>query len=237
MELNKFEKDLKTKLDNREIQPSAQAWDRLDAMLTIKERQKKKFPWLLIAASLIGIVFLMTILFKSNVLTTNEIELQNKNSVVTNDTILSTEKKSVINKNTQILNLQENAVAVANEQPTSNRQLNSKEEGVSIIKNNQNQEVATINKPIIEKSIEIKIDESTKQKVSNEPIKIAAIPTFDENQNKIELEKSTLKVNASTLLSQVDDELRSERQLTIFQKIGNNLQTIKTLVAERNIKK
>ena len=237
MEPNKFEKDLKTKLDNREIQPSEQAWDKLEAMLTMQERPKKKFPWFLIAASLIGIVFLMTILFKSNVLSTNEIEIQNKNSVVTNDTILSTEKKSVINKDTQILNLQENAVAVANENPTSNQQLNSKKKRVSIINNNQNQEVAVINKPINEKSLENNIDESTKQKVSNEPIEIAAIPTFDENKNNIELQKSTLKVDASALLSQVDDELRQERQLTIFQKIGNNLQTIKTLVAERNIKK
>ena len=237
MEPNKFEKDLKTKLDNREIQPSEQAWDKLEAMLTMQERPKKKFPWFLIAASLIGIVFLMTILFKSNVLSTNEIEIQNKNSVVTNDTILSTEKKSVINKDTQILNLQENAVAVANENPTSNQQLNSKKKRVSIINNNQNQEVAVINKPINEKSLENNIDESTKQKVSNEPIEIAAIPTFDENKNNIELQKSTLKVDASALLSQVDDELRQERQLTIFQKIGNNLQTVRTLVAERNIKK
>ena len=233
MEPNKFEKDLKTKLDNREIQPSAQAWDRLDAMLTMQERPKKKFPWFLIAASLIGIVFLMTILFKSNVLTTNEIEIQNKNSVVTNDTILSTEKTAFDKLNAQ----KENVVAVANEQPTSNQQLNSKKKRVSIIKNNQNQEVATINKPINEKSLENNIDESTKQKESNEPIEIAAIPTFDENKNNIELQKSTLKVDASALLSQVDDELRQERQLTIFQKIGNNLQTVRTLVAERNIKK
>ena len=233
MEPNKFEKDLKTKLDNREIQPSAQAWDRLDAMLTMQERPIKKFPWFLIAASLIGIVFLMTILFKSNVLTTNEIEIQNKNSVVTNDTILSTEKTAFDKLNAQ----KENVVAVANEQPTSNQQLNSKKKRVSIINNNQNQEVATINKPINEKSLENNIDESAKQKESNEPIEIADIQLFDENKNNIELEKSTLKVNASALLSQVDDELRRERQLTIFQKIGNNLQTVRTLVAERNIKK
>ena len=233
MEPNKFEKDLKNKLDNREIQPSAQAWDKLEAMLTAQERPKKKFPWFLIAASLIGIVFLMTILFKSNVLTTNEIEIQNKNSVVTNDTILSTEKTAFDKLNAQ----KENVVAVANEQPTSNQQLNSKKKRVSIIKNNQNQEVATINKPINEKSLENNIDESAKQKESNEPIEIADIQLFDENKNNIELEKSTLKVNASALLSQVDDELRRERQLTIFQKIGNNLQTVRTLVAERNIKK
>ena len=42
MELNNFEQQAKEKLSNREIAPSAQAWDRLDAMLSVQEKPKKK---------------------------------------------------------------------------------------------------------------------------------------------------------------------------------------------------
>jgi hypothetical protein len=40
MAQNKLENQIKEKLNSREIQPSAQAWDRLDAMLTVAEEKK-----------------------------------------------------------------------------------------------------------------------------------------------------------------------------------------------------
>ena len=42
MEPNKLENQIREKLHSREIQPSAQAWDRLDAMLTVAEEKKNK---------------------------------------------------------------------------------------------------------------------------------------------------------------------------------------------------
>ena len=44
---------IREKLNAREIQPSSQSWDRLDAMLSVKEEKKNKrgFGWLYIAAS------------------------------------------------------------------------------------------------------------------------------------------------------------------------------------------
>lgn len=42
MEPNKIDNQIREKLNAREIQPSAQAWDRLDAMLTVSEEKKPK---------------------------------------------------------------------------------------------------------------------------------------------------------------------------------------------------
>ena len=42
MEPNNIENQIREKLNSREIQPSAQAWDRLDAMLTVGEEKKNK---------------------------------------------------------------------------------------------------------------------------------------------------------------------------------------------------
>ena len=42
MEPNNFEKDFREKLNQREIEPSNKAWDRLDAMLSVAEEKKPK---------------------------------------------------------------------------------------------------------------------------------------------------------------------------------------------------
>ena len=43
MEPNKIEKQFREKLNTREIQPSVQVWDRLDAMLSVAEEKKTKY--------------------------------------------------------------------------------------------------------------------------------------------------------------------------------------------------
>ena len=54
MEPNKFENQIKDKLEGRAIQPSSKSWDRLDAMLSVEEKPKKKsFLWYYVAASLL----------------------------------------------------------------------------------------------------------------------------------------------------------------------------------------
>lgn len=57
---NKIEKQFRDKLNAREIQPSAQAWDRLDAMLSVAEEKKTKRPlgFLFIAAAILVFVTL-----------------------------------------------------------------------------------------------------------------------------------------------------------------------------------
>lgn len=65
MEPNNFEKNIQEQFNKRTVEPSAQAWDRLDAMLTVTEEKKPKkgFFWMSIAASfivLLGISFFLT---------------------------------------------------------------------------------------------------------------------------------------------------------------------------------
>ncbi|WP_343696825.1 hypothetical protein [Flavobacterium sp.] len=42
MEPNNFEKDFREKLNQRKIEPSEKAWDRLDAMLSIAEEKSQR---------------------------------------------------------------------------------------------------------------------------------------------------------------------------------------------------
>ena len=63
MERNKLETQFKEQLDSREIKPSEMAWDKLDAMLTVAEKPKAKFPWMYIAASILGFLLIGTVYF------------------------------------------------------------------------------------------------------------------------------------------------------------------------------
>jgi len=62
MEQHKLENEFKNKLNQREIKPSENSWDRLDAMLAVAEVKKptRGYGWIYIAASIIGFAFLGT---------------------------------------------------------------------------------------------------------------------------------------------------------------------------------
>jgi hypothetical protein len=81
MKPNKLDNQIREKLNAREIQPSAQAWDRLDAMLTVSEEKKPKkgYGWFFVAASTILFFGLGFFIFNTN--KTQEIE--NSNPIVT----------------------------------------------------------------------------------------------------------------------------------------------------------
>ncbi len=68
MEPNNFDKNIQQKFNSRRIEPSAQAWDRLDAMLTIAEEKKqpKNYFWLKIAASFLIFSGMGYIFFQQN---------------------------------------------------------------------------------------------------------------------------------------------------------------------------
>ncbi len=64
--MEQFEKNIKEKLNERKIQPSAQAWDKLEMMLNDQEvKTTKKSPrtYLFIAASILVFVSLGTFFF------------------------------------------------------------------------------------------------------------------------------------------------------------------------------
>ncbi len=241
MKPNKFETEIKNQLNSREIQPSAQAWDRLDAMLSIAEKPKKKFPWLLIAASFIGFIFVGTMIFKSNSISSSPIEMPNatiqtpnvvvssgvneiQNSKNSNGiaTSIENEKQNKINlvDNNKGVTYKSKKVFVLNNQPpTKNHQITTKE-GVSI--NNQNQ-----------------ITLYQKQEIQNQPIaNHQVIAKNDEGllalvKPKVTT-KSSFKFNSTSLLPEVDGEITTEFRESVFTKVAKNFQTVQVALTERN---
>lgn len=62
MESNKVEEDIKEKLESRKIQPSKLAWNKLSKELDEQDQNKsnKSYWWLGIAASIIGVLFVVS---------------------------------------------------------------------------------------------------------------------------------------------------------------------------------
>lgn len=219
MELNNFEQQAKEKLSNREIASSAQAWDRLDAMLSVQEKPKKKMTWWYVAASVTGLLLVGTLFFntskESNVITpsqeivvtsteekdsvtlkpsiepTNEVIVQPKSAIATNVSKVTNNPIRTTKTNRQEL-------SINNQITTTNNQMST-----TIEKSTEHQAIAAIDK------------------------KVQVAPTVVPKKQKIQ-------VDPSTLLSQVDGELELSFREKVIAKVNKNYQTVKVALANRN---
>lgn len=241
---NKLEKDIKTQLNAREIQPSAQAWNRLDAMLSVAESNKneneqvsKKFPWYLAAASFIGFVFITTIIklnFEAPI-DNNLPQTSYENPVVyENINEENTNENSIPEVQNQKKEVQTNKILSEINKSSSEKLIINR---VSVIKNNQNQILKDGQNAKQNIVVELLTNEVKKQELISSQNQIAKTEIINFNPEILNSEPKKIKINASTLLSQVDDEVRNEYQQTIFQKIGTNFQAVKVAFVERNLKK
>ena len=245
---NKLEIQIREKLDSREIQPSAPAWDRLDAMLSVAEEKKTRRPFgfLFIAASITVLLTAGLFFF-----TQNGTEIQSKDNIVTLET-KDTIKKSVNQLITPTI--EQNQEVVSNQPTTDNRQPPTNNQRVSI--NNQksaikNQQSINQNPPINhDKPIEYLINSSdialkdlpkirtgsqviigsNKEVISDE----ALLAGLDNLAKQSTIKQSNIKVDAKNLLSQVDGELELTFREKVINKVAKNYKEVKVALANRN---
>ncbi len=233
MEPNKLETDFRNKLNQREIQPSENAWDRLDAMLTVAEENKPKgsFGWLYIAASIIGFIFVGAIFFSQ----TEEVIDVKRNSVVIENNSSNTPVENTISgkvKEVQPEIIQNEAIAstIESKKIKSNPKKETTSDKVSIIKNqnNQNQIAENTKDPETSQKNEI---QNIEKPINNLPQQIVAnVEQVAQNSNT----NSKIKVDANSLLSQVDGELELSFREKVIKKIDKNYKSVKLALANRN---
>ena len=252
MEPNKIEKQFREKLNAREIQPSAQAWDRLDAMLSVAEEKKtrKPFGFLFIAASILVFATLGLFFFNQNGTDINTI-----NTVVDSETKIDTVQNKTESIQEPIVGSQkQNDVAATSDvQPTTNNQQpTTNHQRVSINNqstNNQNQiinrekpiefqnpsDIAIKDLPKIQdkKDIYIKVD-NTKKIFTSPNRDELLLADLDQVSKQSMTSKSSVKVDAKSLLSQVDGEVEHSFREKMLQKINKNYQEVKVALANRN---
>ena len=251
MEPNKLENQIREKLHSREIQPSAQAWNRLDAMLSEAEEKKTRRPFgfLFIAAS-ITILLTVGMLF----FTQNGPEIQTIEEVVGTEV----EKDSVVkipNSKFQIPKIEGNQTVVSNQPTTDNRQPTTNNQRVSISnqKNDQSRSFGTnINREkeieyMIGEAIGIKdlpqIDSSTKifiPKKSNSKkstyIDVDELLSSVDNSNspKAKTNIDKIKVDATALLFNADNEVETSFREKVINRVSKNYKEVKVALSTRN---
>lgn len=225
MEPNKIDNQIREKLNAREIQPSAQAWDRLDVMLTVSEEKKPKkgYGWFFVAASTILFLGLGFFIFNSN----ETQEINNSTPIVTtiNEEIDTTETNNINEisvRNVKSLLVQNE---INNSQPTRNKKSvetskGIKEESVSEEKITPNSQL-----PILK----------TYKYVSPENL-LAEAQTGERTinlDNKI-APKSKVKIDVNSLLTSVEKELDVNHRETTLEKLNRKFQDAKSALANRN---
>ncbi|KAB1156707.1 hypothetical protein [Flavobacterium luteum] len=218
---NKFEIDFQKKLNHRQIKPSANSWDRLDAMLTVAEEKKTKrnYDWMYIAASIIGFIFIGTLFFSQ----TEELIDVKRNNVVLESKAITKPLENAIKEQTKIIvspSISPKSIAMASKD--SNFKQNQ------VIQNpTPNTQRLTPNKIINQKAEQLN---ALNQNTVIVDERIAAI----ENLSKNEIPKSVVKVDALHLLSQIDGELELSFREKVINTIGKNYKTVKVALANRN---
>jgi hypothetical protein len=229
MEQHKLEKQFKEKLNNREINPSEAAWDRLDAMLSVadsntikntKQNPKRKFIWLYVAASISGILFVGNLLMnpketlienhKNNVAIENQSLKENSKTENTSQTKQLNYSKTISKQETKPL------VQIAKNEKTNidNQIVKTQEEVVAESKpNNQNESIVQY-----KSSISTNIDSL-----------LASVEKPNPATNK-----PSIKINSSALLNQVDGEVQLSFREKALNTITKKYKEAKEALANRN---
>ena len=211
MESNKFEKDFRDKLNQREIAPSENSWDRLDAMLAVAEKQqpKKSKDWFYIAASIIGFILIGSVFFSQ---TEELIDIKKSDVVIENKEIIKPTEEVLINKE-EVSVINQKSVATTNSNQKTKNNASEIKPALVINEEIQQEQLVSKEKPteeIIQKDIPVELFATTN------------------------IANPSVKVDAKNLLSEVDGELELSFRERIVQKINKNYQNIKVALANRN---
>lgn len=224
MEPNNIENQIREKLNQREIQPSANAWDRLDAMLSVEEQKpKRNFKWTSIAAIFVG--FTLIGIFMMNKENSTEkvnpyhpIVLENETEIISNETTSKTE-----NNFTEVKEMEKVVVrqSIKKSENTS-KEINPKND-IMIADLVKKEEVVVENQ-----------SEETTAKYINPESLLAEV----EKGQKVELttisKNSPVKVDANALLSTAEKEVNDTFREKVIQSFNKNYQSVKSTLANRN---
>lgn len=228
---NKLENEFRKKLNAREIAPNSNAWDRLDAMLTVGEEKKtqRSYKWLYIAASFLGFLLIATMFFNSGKETTivqSVVEEQNVGKASVKE---ENEKvKAIVPENqTEIAGIEDpkpTAKAPKATQKVNHQKIILQENLASANEHIQK----SSNHSIINQNEQLTNPEKTNAKVDE------LLASANEDQKPAIPKKPTLKVDASSLLSQVDGELELSFREKVINTVGKNYKNVKVALANRN---
>ncbi|WP_369047770.1 hypothetical protein [Tenacibaculum sp. UWU-22] len=258
MQLNNIDKQIAKKLQNRKIQPSSSAWDRLSSQLDAHQNKKKK-NWFFYIGYAAGFVLFLGLgiayFFKSNhnnptveVVVKNEIDTLKTNNTKTK-TLIYNEKKAVVKvekrHKKKTIKKQPNKTTT----PIIKSVVENPEEVV--VKDTISNQSSTKEKLVADLPPQENENHNTSIKVNSQDLLFAVTHTPKEvkeyyarhkiNQEdvlktiKYELKKSNLNIDPNTILAEVEKSIDDDEFGKDFmQKLKLKISNIAVAIAERN---
>ena len=257
----KLEDHIREQFEEREVAPSAGAWDKLETKLE-KEHSKKRplYIWYGIAASIVGILFISSQFFlneetqKTQELVEIEVEQPQIDTINTSEIVKTETQLTEEGVAQEFINKESLGKEIANDKVKAEERsvkpiIKTKR---SIITTETNTRVAVqetvqstteniseaINKDVI---INAKVDEvvAAVQKIKQErnAVSMAEIDALLLNaQREIATERvlNETKIDAMALLGDVEYELEKSLRDKVFYALGDSFSIIKTAIVERN---
>ena len=239
---NNIENSIKDKLEKRALTPSVDAWSKLSNKLDVQEKKQnnKAYWWLGIAASIIGVVFVVSQFLNDN---TQEISIP---KIADSPEVIQDEKSNaIVLENTDL-----NTVEDLSASPIEIHDVKKEQDIVTVVKKSElaKKEVAKsasiVETPRKELSFEeqkiqdvvaqVQIMKNENQEITDADIEQLLI----EAQKEIKLNRlnnETLNVvDANALLQDVEQELDQSFRSKVFEALKSSFDSVKTAVAQRN---
>jgi len=250
MEPNKFEEHIKEKLDQRTLQPSTEAWNKLSARLDENnKRNNKPFWWLGIAAAIAGILLVSSQFFKSNSIEDVTPQIVVTPEVIKDDIEVKDANANIAKEVSDEIKLKEDKKLNQIKTETITIQTDLTKENIAIVKENNMHElndeslkpenVIVQNLTLEDQKIQDVVAQIKNLKDNNS---IVTDETIDmllaDAQKEIALEQlyneNTGVVDANLLLKGVEADLEESFRAKVFKALKENFITVKTAVAQRN---
>ncbi|TYB78248.1 hypothetical protein [Bizionia myxarmorum] len=254
MAANKFENNIKKIMEERQIQPSANAWSQLSNSLD--KADKKTTPvymWFLgIAASIIGLLFVV-----------NSFQpFQNIENSATPSVVNSTSeiiiKNEIPSEEPPIKNTSEALVSTSEKESDNISEVKeakiSKKQTKSNVENKTETRVASANKSYKTQQLRRDLEEvnalrpinsitspeksAVEQAIANASLNNEVDALLSQAKNKLTIQdisnENTYSVNVNNLLQDVEMDIDQSFRDKVFQTIKENFKIVKTAVADRN---
>ena len=253
----KLEENIREKLQEREIQPSNEAWAKLEGQLE-DEKGGNKFMWYAIAASFIGIIIVASFVFNNDAKDLNKTLVKEDavEKVKTEETkeVVDNTKEEIVPINTEegvatekpVKRTTESTEATLKKTEKQVQQQNGqKTEALAKTetdpnKDSQLQEINSdilINKSFETNQVEKVVAEVKALKDKNQNVNIDEIDALLKNaQREIRTQRilNNKQVDAMALLDDVEFEMEQGFREKVFMALGEGFDKLKTAVAERN---
>lgn len=204
-----FETHVREQLQQRNLEPSAHAWDRLDAMLTVAERPRKNFRWWYALAA----IFIL-----GGVLGFWNWQQQE---------LIPDETKIVLEETK--LEPQQNATEFFPQEIITESTVESVVVSVSEV---TSQPKVTKNEVLLK---EVNVVFSEAPTAIEHAIVEVNSPVLEPKADGAVAEKSSLTVDAQKLLNSVEREVEIHHRNKVIESINKNYQTVKQALATRNL--